>query len=132
MLGKREPAIYGSDSLEEIDNGLRGKAAELGLSVEVYQSNHEGDLVEKIQSATSHFAGVVINPAAFTHTSVAIHDALRLLSVPVVEVHLSNIYTREPFRHKSLIAPAATGQISGFGAMGYFLALEAVAKLIDV
>jgi 3-dehydroquinate dehydratase-2 len=132
MLGKREPEVYGSDSLEDIDGGLHRKAGELGLSLEIFQSNHEGDIVEKIQGATSLFEGIIINPAAFTHTSVAIHDALRLLSVPVIEVHLSNIYKREPFRHKSLIAPAATGQISGMGAMGYLLALEAVFKMIAI
>jgi len=130
MLGKREPGIYGSESLDDIDSELYRKAGELGLSLEIFQSNHEGDIVEKIQAATSLFNGVIINPAAFTHTSVAIHDALRLLSVPVIEVHLSNIYGREPFRHKSLIAPAATGQISGMGAMGYYLALVAVSKMI--
>ena len=132
MLGKREPGIYGSESLDDIDDGLYRKAGELGISLEIFQSNHEGDIVEKIQTAASLFDGVIINPAAFTHTSVAIHDALRLLSGPVIEVHLSNIYGRESFRHKSLIAPAATGQISGMGAMGYFLALDAVSKMIAV
>lgn len=130
MLGKREPDVYGSESLDDINGRLGRKAGELGLSIEAFQSNHEGEIVEKIQASISHIQGVVINPAAFTHTSVAIHDALRLLNVPVIEVHLSNIYKREPFRHKSLIAPAATGQITGMGAMGYLLALEAVFKMI--
>lgn len=130
LLGKREPDVYGSDTLDDIDGRLLQKAGQLGLALETFQSNHEGEIVEKIQSAISLFQGIIINPAAFTHTSVAIHDALRLLSIPVIEVHLSNIYKREPFRHKSLIAPAATGQISGMGAMGYYLALEAISKMI--
>lgn len=131
LLGKREPDVYGSDTLDDINDRLLQRADGLGLSLETFQSNHEGDIVEKIQSAMSLFQGIIINPAAFTHTSVAIHDALRLLSIPVIEVHLSNIYKRESFRHKSLIAPAVTGQVSGLGSGGYLLALEAISKLID-
>lgn len=132
LLGKREPDVYGSDTLDDINGRLLQKAGELGLALDTFQSNHEGEIVEKIQSAMSLFQGVIINPAAFTHTSVAIHDALRLLSIPVVEVHLTNIYKREPFRHKSLIAPAVTGQISGLGPFGYLLALDALHEIIAI
>jgi 3-dehydroquinate dehydratase-2 len=130
MLGTREPDVYGTDTLEDINGKLVEKAASLGVSIETFQSNHEGDIVEKIQSVPTRYQGVIINPAAYTHTSVAIHDALHLLDVPVIEVHLSNIYKREAFRHKSLVAPAATGQISGMGAFGYLLALDAVLNMI--
>ncbi len=130
MLGKREPDLYGSESLGEINERLETSAKSFGIELEIFQSNHEGRLVDKIQTALSGYAAVVINPAAFTHTSVAIRDALLLLDVPIIEIHLSNIYKREPFRHKSLIADIATGQISGFGAHGYLLALEAAAGLI--
>jgi len=130
MLGKREPDVYGAQTLEDINASLSEKAASMGAVVDTFQSNHEGELVEKIQSAISTYDGIIINPAAFTHTSVAIHDALRLLDIPVIEVHLSNIYKREPFRHKSLVSPVATGQISGFGATGYLLALEAMATIL--
>lgn len=131
MLGKREPDVYGVKTLDDINASICRKAHALGLSADTFQSNHEGEIVEKIQSAVSSYQGVIINPAAFTHTSVAIHDALRLLRVPVVEVHLSNIYKREPFRHKSLVSPVATGQISGFGPMGYLLALEAILSFLE-
>jgi 3-dehydroquinate dehydratase-2 len=130
MLGRREPDVYGSDTLSQINARLAKAAVGLGVSVETFQSNHEGEIVEKIQSSLTLFQGIIINPAAFTHTSVAIHDALRLLNFPVIEVHLSNIYKRESFRHTSLITPAVTGQISGMGAMGYLLALEAISELI--
>jgi 3-dehydroquinate dehydratase-2 len=130
MLGKREPEVYGSDTLNDINGELLKKADTLDVVLETFQSNHEGEIVEKIQAAIPLFHGIIINPAAFTHTSVAIHDALRLLSIPVIEVHLSNIYKREPFRHKSMISPAVTGQISGLGPAGYILALEAIEKMI--
>jgi 3-dehydroquinate dehydratase-2 len=132
MLGTREPDVYGTGTLADINDSLIRKAAGLGVVIETFQSNHEGEIVEKIQSAPARYQGVIINPAAFTHTSVAIHDALHLLDVPVIEVHLSNIYKREPFRHKSLIAPVATGQITGMGALGYLLALEGIFNLIAV
>lgn len=130
MLGSREPEVYGTDTLDKINEDLSTRAGELGVSIETFQSNHEGEIVEKIQGAIASCQGIIINPAAFTHTSVAIRDALLLLDIPVIEVHLSNIYKREPFRHTSLVAPAATGQISGLGPMGYILALEAVSELI--
>ena len=130
MLGTREPEVYGSLGLDEINAQLEEKAAALGIELDLFQSNHEGEIVEKIQAARKLFDAVIINPAAFTHTSVAIRDALLLLEMPIIEIHLSNIYKREPFRHKSLVTDIATGQICGLGAQGYLLALEAVANLI--
>jgi 3-dehydroquinate dehydratase-2 len=124
MLGKREPEIYGKDTLEDIDAGLKEAGRHLGVAVETFQSNHEGVIVEKIQESMTTHQGLIINPGAYTHTSVAIRDALLLLKFPIVEVHLSNIYKREPFRHHSMVAGVATGQISGLGMQGYFLALE--------
>ena len=131
MLGKREPELYGKATLDDIDRRLKARGARLGLDVASYQSNHEGAIVESIQSLLGNCRGLIINPAALTHTSVAIRDALLLLDVPIVEIHLSNIDKREPFRHKSLIADIVTGRIAGFGAYGYILALEAMAELIQ-
>lgn len=130
MLGTREPEHYGSQTLEAINASLIAKAAELGLQVSTFQSNHEGEIVESIQKAVGRVRGLIINPAAFTHTSVAIRDAVLVLDVPTIEVHLSNIYKREPFRQRSFIADIATAQISGLGASGYLYALEALAQLI--
>jgi 3-dehydroquinate dehydratase II len=130
MLGKREPQIYGSTTLEEINEGLKHQGEQAGILVETFQSNYEGAIVEKIQEALlSGINGIIINPAAFTHTSIAIRDALLLADVPVVEIHISNIYRREPFRHKSFIADIATAQISGFGVIGYALALDGMIRL---
>lgn len=131
MLGKREPEHYGSRTLEEIDASLHAKAAELGLEISTFQSNHEGEIVESIQKGVGRVQGLIINPAAFTHTSVAIRDAVLILDVPTIEVHLSNIHKRESFRRRSFIADIATAQISGLGASGYLYALEALAQLID-
>ena len=131
MLGKREPEHYGSRTLEEIDASLHAKAAELGLEISTFQSNHEGEIVESIQKGVGRVQGLIINPAAFTHTSVAIRDAILILDVPTIEVHLSNIHKRESFRQRSFIADIATAQISGLGASGYLYALEALAQLID-
>ncbi len=131
MLGKREPGIYGKATISEINRKLEEIGERLGIDVESFQSNHEGAIVEKIQEAYEIKHGLIINPAAYTHTSIAIRDALLLLDVPVIEIHLSNIYKRESFRHKSMIAGVATGQISGFGVQGYAMALEAVAKMIQ-
>lgn len=130
MLGTREPEHYGSQTLEAINASLIAKAAELGLQVSTFQSNHEGEIVESIQKAVGRARGLIINPAAFTHTSVAIRDAVLILDVPTIEVHLSNIYKRESFRQRSFIADIATAQISGLGASGYLYALEALAQLI--
>ena len=129
MLGKREPEIYGTTTLEDIDNDLAEKAIKLDCLVDTFQSNHEGDIVEKIQGAKGKYDSIIINPAAYTHTSIAIRDALLLLDIPVIEIHLSNIYKREPFRHKSMLADVVSGQISGFGVNSYFLALEAILQL---
>ena len=131
LLGKREEGIYGKMSLEDISRLLKEKAKTIDVGVEFFQSNHEGEIVEKIQDAKNlGFSAILINPAAYTHTSVAIRDAVSAIDIPVVEVHISNIYAREEFRHKSLIAPAASGQISGFGANSYILGLEAAVGLI--
>ncbi|RLB85428.1 MAG: type II 3-dehydroquinate dehydratase [Deltaproteobacteria bacterium] len=130
MLGIREPEVYGKTTLDEINRDLVETGKELGLDVETFQSNNEGEIVGKIQKSLETKSGLIINPAAYTHTSIAIRDALLLLNIPVIEIHLSNIYKREPFRHKSMIAGAATGQISGLGMHGYILALEAIAKMI--
>jgi len=131
MLGQREPEIYGNQSLDEINDQLLKLGAKLNLVLETFQSNHEGEIVSRIQQAMDTCEGILINPAAYTHTSIAIRDALSLLDIPVVEIHLSNIYKREPFRHKSLIADIVAARISGFGAQGYLLALQGLAGLIE-
>jgi 3-dehydroquinate dehydratase-2 len=130
MLGKREPEIYGDQTLDEINAGLKAKADKLELHIETFQSNHEGDIVEKIQQAHGTFDGIIINPAAYTHTSIAIRDSLSLLNIPVVEIHLSNIYQRESFRHTSMMSAIVRAQISGFGSHGYLLALEGLVKML--
>jgi 3-dehydroquinate dehydratase-2 len=130
MLGKREPEIYGKTTLDEINSMLEEHGKRLGIAVETFQSNHEGAIVDKIQEAAKAQKGIIINPAAYTHTSVAIRDALLLLDIPVIEIHISNIYKREPFRHKSLISDVATAQIVGFGVKGYSMALKALAGMI--
>ena len=130
MLGKRELEVYGTATLDDINGMLERRAAELGLVVEAFQSNHEGELVDKIQEAVNTCNGMIINPAAYTHTSVAIKDALLLLDVPVVEVHISNVYKREPFRHVSMVSDVVTGKIVGLGVHGYKLALDALAEMV--
>jgi len=129
MLGKREPEVYGKETLDEINKRLKKLSKKLKIDIEIFQSNHEGELIEKIQEASGDYSGLVINPAAFTHTSVGIRDALLLLDIPVIEIHISNIYKREAFRHKSMIADVVTAQISGFGIQGYIMALEAITKM---
>ena len=131
MLGMREPDIYGHQTLEEINSALKAQADRLGLHIETFQSNHEGDIVDKIQQAQDSFQGIIINPAAYTHTSIAIRDALSLLNIPVVEVHLSNIYKRESFRRTSMMSAIVTAQISGFGSQGYLLALDGLAQVLQ-
>jgi 3-dehydroquinate dehydratase-2 len=127
LLGSREPQTYGSVTLEAIDEKLIQLANELGCRIVSFQSNHEGAIVDRIhQGATEGVTGILINPAAFTHTSVAIRDALAAVGIPAVEVHLSNIHRREEFRHHSFIAPVAVGQIAGFGAESYLLGLRAL------
>ncbi len=130
LLGTRETDLYGSRTLESIDAELSRLGEELGVSVETFQSNSEGEIVSRLQGARGKVAGVLINPAAYTHTSVAIRDAVLALDVPVVEVHLSNIYKREDFRHRSLLADVVHGQITGFGPSSYVLGLRALAELI--
>ena len=131
MLGKREPGIYGTKTLDDIAADCRAAGETLGLSVDFRQSNHEGDLVTWLQEASDLASGVIINAGAYTHTSIAIHDAIRAIApIPVVEVHLSNIHAREPFRHVSKVAPYALGMICGFGPLGYTLALQALAARI--
>jgi len=130
LLGEREPEIYGGATLASIEEALRKRAAALDTSIDFRQTNHEGVLVDWIQEARHAASGLILNAGAYTHTSVAIHDALRALSLPIIEVHLSNIYKREAFRHHSYVSPAATGVICGFGAQGYGLALDAVAELL--
>ena len=122
MLGKREPEVYGTTTLKTLNASLEDLGQRMGLELETFQSNHEGAIVEKIQEAVGEQNGLIINPAALTHTSIAIRDALLLLDIPVIEVHLSNIYKREPFRHKSMISDVATAQITGFGIPGYTMA----------
>ncbi len=125
LLGKREPEVYGRVSMKSIDESLKKLAKAQRVTLEIFQSNHEGEIVTKIQDADGVFGAIVMNPAAYTHTSVAIRDAVSAVKVPVIEVHLSNIYAREAFRRESLIAPAAVGQISGFGPKSYELGLLA-------
>ena len=130
LLGKRQPEIYGRLTLEEISQQVRKLAKELSVEVEIRQSNHEGELVTWIQDAPKQFGAIVINPAAYTHTSLAIKDAITAAGIPTVEIHLSNIYKREDFRHHSHVAGAAVGQIAGFGVQSYLLGLRAaVAQL---
>lgn len=131
MLGTREPEVYGHATLADIDASLAALASELGWSIETFQSNGEGDLVTRIQQAASANAGIVINPGAYTHTSVAIRDAIAAVAVPTVECHLSNIHRREEFRHRSLIVGVAVGQVMGFGADSYLLALRALVAVLD-
>jgi len=126
MLGKREPAIYGGQTLEDVNTSLMELAAELGCKLSIFQSNSEGALIDFIQSSAGECQGILINPAAFTHTSIAIRDALSAVGLPVVEVHLSNIHRRESFRHISMVAPVAIGQICGFGGDSYLLGLRAL------
>ncbi len=131
MLGVREPEKYGSMTLKDLEKELYAFSFELGIDIETFQSNFEGEIVEKIQQAKDNFNGIVINAAAYTHTSVAIRDALAAVNIPTVEVHMTNIHAREDFRQKSLIAPICKGQISGFGTESYKLALRALIYLLN-
>jgi len=130
LLGRREPEIYGSITLDQINAALVAKAAKLGAAIDSFQSNHEGDLIDRIQAAAASYDGILINPAAFTHYSYALREALAAIAIPLVEVHLSNIYAREAFRSHSVVSPVAAGVICGFGINSYLLGLEALVQVI--
>lgn len=130
LLGKRQPQIYGHETLADVERDCRATADELGLEIRFHQSNREYEIIDWIHEARETAAGIVINPAAFTHTSVAILDALKTFEGPIIEVHISNVHQRESFRHHSYVTLAASGVIAGFGTQGYTLALQRVARLI--
>jgi 3-dehydroquinate dehydratase-2 len=130
LLGERETGIYGRDTLENINAGIIRHAQDLGLDCEIYQSNSEGALVDLLHSARGRFDGVVINAAAYTHYSIAIRDAISAIRIPCIEVHMSNVYAREEFRHNSVIAPVCAGSISGFGKNSYMLAIHGLKDLL--
>lgn len=130
LLGLREPGIYGSVTLDNINRLLKQEAEAIGVKISISQSNHEGVLVDLIHSSSEQHQGILINAGAYTHTSVAIRDAISGINIPTVEVHLSNIYSREEFRHHSFIAPVAIGQISGFGSQSYLLGLKAIVNYL--
>jgi 3-dehydroquinate dehydratase II len=132
LLGQRETEIYGRDTLADIEKDVREHAAKLGAKIDFHQSNSEGELVEWIQRAKGKFDTIVINAAAYTHTSIALRDAIVAVNIPTIEIHLSNIYAREEFRQKSLIAPVCSGQITGFGKKSYILALEASVDVNEI
>lgn len=131
LLGRREPEIYGAETLQDVDRLLQGESRLLSASVVCKQSNHEGILVDMVQDALGNFRGILINPGAYTHTSVALRDAIAAVALPTVEVHLSNIHKREAFRHHSYIAPVAIGQICGFGVESYRLGLRALVSYLQ-
>jgi 3-dehydroquinate dehydratase-2 len=128
LLGRRETGVYGDASLESIQRGLEKIAGELGVCLEHYQSNHEGELVDRVQAAAENADGILVNPAAYTHSSIALRDAFLAVNLPFVEVHLSNVHAREEFRHRSLLADLAVGSVVGFGPSSYFLGLRALVE----
>ena len=130
LLGVREPGIYGSATLDEINRSISDLARELDVEVEFYQSNHEGELVDRIQEAVGKFNAILLNAAAYTHTSVAIRDAVAAVKMPVIELHLTNIHAREPFRHTSLLSPVVRGVVMGFGPISYTLAFRGAVDLL--
>ena len=130
LLGLREPAVYGSTTLADVEREAKAVGERLGLVVDFRQTNHEGVLVDWIHEAREKAAGIVINPGAYTHTSIALHDAVKAVALPVIELHISNVFARESFRHHSYVSPVAAGVMCGFGTHGYVLALEAIAKIV--
>lgn len=131
LLGTREPEKYGNTTLNDIENNLKNIAQKQNIQLECHQSNHEGDLIDKIQQAKNNFDGIILNAGGYTHTSVAIRDAIAGVQIPTVEIHLTNIHAREEFRHNSLIAPVCIGQICGFGAKSYELGLDALINYLE-
>jgi 3-dehydroquinate dehydratase-2 len=131
LLGRREPDIYGRTTLQEIEKSAAERAKTLGFALDFRQTNHEGALIDWIQAAISDSAGLIINPGALTHTSIALHDALKSYPAPKIELHLSNVHAREAFRRTSFVSPVVDGVLAGFGAEGYLLALDAMRRLID-
>ena len=131
LLGEREESHYGSESLENIEKNCKDYANKNNIKLSLFQSNIEGELVNEIQNSRNNQDGLIINAGGYTHTSVAIHDALKILNIPIIELHISNIYNREDFRHKSLISRVATGIICGFGANGYIMSLKAVINILN-
>ena len=132
LLGKREPAIYGTETLTDINARVKALASDLGHGLETFQSNHEGEIVERLQSFMgTNLGGILINPAAYGHTSIAIRDALQAVALPIVEVHMSNIHAREPFRHKTMLSDIAAGVVVGFGSDSYLLGLRGLIMHMD-
>ena len=131
LLGTREPEVYGRETLADIEQRLASLAEKAGVELEAFQSNHEGALIDRIQQARGGIDAIIINPAAFTHTSIGIRDAIAAVAIPTIEIHLSNIHAREEFRRHSMIAPVCRGQIAGFGAFGYEMALMAAIRLVS-
>lgn len=129
LLGEREPGVYGSDAFESINAEIIAKAERSGFACDIFQSNHEGEIIDKLHDARKNYDGVIINAGAYTHYSYAIRDAISAIKIPVVEVHMSNIHAREEFRHHSVISPVCVGQIAGFGKASYLLAVEAFAEI---
>ena len=131
LLGEREPETYGDETLEEHVEAAKNKAAESGFIIEHFQSNHEGEIVDSIHAARNRCSGIIINPGAFTHYAWSIHDALSTFDGPVIELHISNPASREPWRHTSVVAPVSSGTIAGFGAKGYQMAIDAIVGMIE-
>lgn len=131
LLGEREPETYGDETLEEHVEAAKNKAAESGCIIEHFQSNHEGEIVDSIHAARNRCSGIIINPGAFTHYAWSIHDALSSFEGPVIELHISNPASREPWRHTSVVAPVSSGTIAGFGAKGYQMAIDAIVGMIE-
>jgi len=131
LLGNREPQVYGRDSFDEINRKIKTRAQHLDMEVRIFQSNHEGEIIDAIQDARTWADGIVINPGAYTHYSYAIRDAITAVRLPTIEVHLTNVHAREEFRHHSVVGPVVTGQIIGMGTLSYILSLEAIKEIVE-